>query len=166
MKRTSVSHMSCSVARAVEVVGEWWTLLILRDVVLGVRRFEGLLRDLGISRNVLTDRLRTLVEHGVLQRHRYSEAAERYEYHLTEKGEQLFPVLIALMRWGDVWEPATDAGPPILLLHTACGHDTAAQLTCSHCGQPFGPADVQPVPGPGASDSASAWLQTHAAGTG
>lgn len=163
VKRTSVSHMGCSVARAVEIVGEWWTLLIVRDVLLGVCRFEDLLRDLGISRNVLTDRLRGLVEHGILARHRYSEAPERYEYRLTEKGEQLFPVIVALLRWGDVWEPATDNGPPITLLHTVCGHDTAARLTCSHCGQPFGPADVRAVPGPGlSSHSSSTWLQEQA----
>jgi DNA-binding HxlR family transcriptional regulator len=97
MKRTSVAHLSCSVAQTLDIVGEWWTLLVVRNLMFGQRRFEAIQSDLGIARNILSDRLGTLVEHGVVERIRYQEHPERFEYSLTEKGRDLFPVIAALM---------------------------------------------------------------------
>jgi DNA-binding HxlR family transcriptional regulator len=132
MRRTSFAEMPCSVARTLEVVGEWWSLLVLRDAFKGVRRFDDFQRSLGIARNVLADRLQGLVDHGVLERRLYQERPERYEYRLTAKGFDLYPVIVALMRWGDRWA-ADDMGPPIVLTHRACGHDVLPVTVCPHC---------------------------------
>jgi DNA-binding HxlR family transcriptional regulator len=132
MKRSSFAGMSCSVARTLDVVGEWWSLLVLRDAFSGVRRFEDFQRSLGIARNILADRLQTLVEYGVLERRRYQERPERHEYRLTDRGRDLYPVLIALMRWGDRWA-ADEMGPPIVLTHKACEHDVMPVMVCPHC---------------------------------
>jgi DNA-binding HxlR family transcriptional regulator len=134
MKRTSFAGMQCSVARTLDVVGEWWSLLVLRDAFTGVRRFEDFQRSLGIARNILTDRLQTLVEQGVLDRVRYQERPERFEYRLSEKGIDLYPVLVALMRWGDRWA-ADEMGPPVILTHKPCGHDVMPELACPECGE-------------------------------
>ena len=132
MKRTSVGWMDCSIARTLEVVGEWWTPLVLREVFLGRRRFEEILRRLGISRNILTDRLNTLVDHGVLDRVAYQQSPLRHEYRLTDKGRDLFPVLVALQNWGDKW--AAPDGPPLVLYHRDCELPVGATLTCASCG--------------------------------
>jgi DNA-binding HxlR family transcriptional regulator len=100
MKRTSVAHLNCSVAQTLEVVGEWWTLLVVRNLMFGQRRFEAIQGDLGIARNILSDRLGTLVEHGIVDRVKYQDHPERFEYRLTDKGRDLFPVIAALMTWG------------------------------------------------------------------
>jgi DNA-binding HxlR family transcriptional regulator len=130
VKRRSLDHLDCSIARALDVIGEWWTLLVVRDVYFGVRRFDAIQENLGISRNILTDRLNTLVDQGVLERCPVERG--HHEYHLTDKGRALYPVLIALMQWGDRWEPP-EHGPPLRLEHE-CGHDPAAHLACSRCG--------------------------------
>lgn len=124
--------MDCSVARTLAVVGERWSLLVLRDSFYGVRRFEDFQRSLGVARNILTDRLARLVEQGVLERRRYSERPERFEYAPTEKGRDLLPVLLSLMRWGDKWSIEE---PPLTITHTTCGHDTEAITVCKHCGE-------------------------------
>jgi DNA-binding HxlR family transcriptional regulator len=151
MKRTTVEHLNCSIARGLEILGEWWTLLILRDAFFGVRRFEDFVTDLRISRGILTDRLATLVDHGIVERRRYQERPERYEYRLTDKGRDLFPVVMALMQWGDKWlSPAEVGGPPVIITHTACGHDVNGPFRCEHCGKPVSARDVDAVAGPGA----------------
>lgn len=152
MKRSDAAHLNCSIARGLDVVGEWWTLLIVRDAFFGVRRFEDFVSDLGISRGILTDRLATLVDHDVLERHRYQHRPDRYEYRLTEKGHELFPVLMALMRWGDRWL-STDAvgGPPVVIVHSACGHDVSGPQLCAHCHVPIDASSVSAKAGPGAS---------------
>ena len=141
--------MNCSIARSVEILGEWWTLAIVRDVFFGVRRFDDLVADLGISRGVLTDRLSTLVDHGVLERRRYQERPERFEYRLTEKGRDLYPVLVALMHWGDTWLSAETGGPPVVLTHTRCGHDITGPILCPGCHQPVEPREIAVAEGPG-----------------
>jgi DNA-binding HxlR family transcriptional regulator len=138
----------CSVARSLEVVGERWTLLVLRDVFLGLHRFDELIDSLGVTRTVLTSRLRKLVDEGVLERRRYHEHPERFEYHVTAKGQALFPVIAHLMRWGDTFY-AEAAGPPRLLLHHGCGGELHSALVCDRCAEVAGPADVEPAPGPG-----------------
>jgi DNA-binding HxlR family transcriptional regulator len=128
--------MHCSVAQALEVVGEWWTLLILRDAFFGFSRFEDFCGRLGISRNILTARLDKLVEAGVLERRPYQEHPPRYDYVLTQKGRELWPVLETLRQWGDRWSPP-EGGPPFKLRHETCGEIVHAQLCCDHCGEPL-----------------------------
>src|SRR5713101_6836589 len=137
MRRTSFAEMDCSIAQALEIVGEWWSLLILRDCFQGVRRFEDFQRRLGIARNVLTDRLQRLVEEGVLERRLYQRQPERSEYRLTEKGLDLYPVIIGLMRWGDKWAFGKD-GPPLILTHRDCEHDVTPVLACPQCREELG----------------------------
>lgn len=154
VRKTSFADMNCSVAQSLEIVGERWTLLILRDALLGIRRFDDFVERLGISRNVLTDRLETLVAAGVLERRAYDEARGRYDYLLTDKGRALWPVLTALRQWGDEWI----AGPghePLLLEHRdrehpEHGHCTTVRLTCDACGEELDARSVRAVPGPGA----------------
>lgn len=148
MRRTSFQGINCSVAQTLEVVGEWWTMLIIRDAFLGVTRFDRFHERLGISRNILTDRLDSLVEHGVLERHPYQENPVRYDYALTDKGQDLWLVLTALRQWGDKWE-APD-GAPVVLSHDACGHVSDVVPTCSHCGETVVWGSRQVLPGPGA----------------
>jgi DNA-binding HxlR family transcriptional regulator len=149
MRRKSFEDMTCSVAQCLEVVGEWWTMLIVRDLFLGIRRFDALQSRLGISRNVLTERLDHLLAHGVVERRPYQEHPVRYDYVLTDKGRSLWPVLNAMREWGDEWH-APD-GPPVELIHRGCGERTHAVTTCAACGEPMGTADVKAVAGPGAS---------------
>jgi DNA-binding HxlR family transcriptional regulator len=148
VQRTSFEGMNCSVAQCLEVVGEWWSMLIIRDAFLGVRRFDDFHTRLGISRNVLQQRLAHLVEAGVLDRVPYSEHPPRSEYRLTPAGRDLWPVLTAMRQWGDHWR-APD-GPPIEIVHTACGHVAHVVATCSECGEALGARDVRAVAGPGA----------------
>jgi DNA-binding HxlR family transcriptional regulator len=143
---------TCSVARALEIVGERWTLLVLRDAFLGVRRFDDFQRSLGVARNVLTTRLGRLVEEGVLERVAYQQRPERFEYRLTEKGLGLWPVIVGLRHWGD--EHYAEAGPPRLLEHRGCGGAVSVRLTCERCAAELGPRDVRTRPGPGAQAAA------------
>ncbi len=128
------SDMDCSVARTLDIVGERWSLLILRDAFYGVRRFEDFRRDLGIARNVLTERLNKLVAQGVLAKVQYEDKPPRFEYRLTDKGRDLLGVVLAMMRWGDRWT-GEGASPPVTLTHVSCGHATEALVTCSECGE-------------------------------
>jgi DNA-binding HxlR family transcriptional regulator len=139
--------MDCSVAQCLELVGEWWSFLIVRDALLGVTRFEEFQRRLGISRNILQARLTTLVDGGVLTKVPYSVHPPREEYRLTRKGRDLWPVVNAMRQWGDRY--AAPSGPPIEIVHTACGEVTEAVLTCAKCGEPMHVKDVRAVPGPG-----------------
>jgi DNA-binding HxlR family transcriptional regulator len=138
----------CSIARALEVIGDRWTILILRDAFRGIRRFDELRRDLDIARPVLADRLRKLVDHGVLQKVQYQARPPRFEYRLTPMGIELTPALVALMRWGDKF--LSDGGPPTLLVHEPCGHDLEQGFWCPTCRQTFSPAAIASRPGPGA----------------
>jgi DNA-binding HxlR family transcriptional regulator len=132
----------CSLARALEVVGERWTLLIVRDALLGLRRFDEFTASLGIARNVLAARLNTLVEHGVFERVRYSERPERYEYRLTGRGTELGTAVIALMQWGD--RHLSPQGPPRLIEHDRCGGSVRVGFTCPACATEVGPGELVP----------------------
>ncbi len=137
----------CSMARALEVVGERWSLLIVRDALFaGVTRFSDFQRGLGIAPNVLAARLDAFVTEGVLERRRYSEQPEQFEYVLTAKGRDLASAIVALTRWGDRW--AAPGEPPILYSHSGCGGAVESQAVCARCGA-LDPADVQAAPGPG-----------------
>lgn len=144
--------LNCSVARPLSVLGERWALLVVRDVSLGKRRFDQIQASLGIATNVLSQRLATLTDEGILERRAYSEHPERFEYRLTDKGRDLMPVLWALMRWGDKWT-AGESGPPVELVHDDCGQVTQMVPACSACGEELIPerGHVHAQPGPGAS---------------
>lgn len=149
MQRTSFESMECSVARCLDVVGEWWSLLLVRDAMLGVTRFDDFQARLGISRNILTRRLSRLVDSGVFKRVQYSEHPPRSEYRLTAKGRDLWLVVTAMRQWGDRW--ATPAGSPVLVRHEGCGQIVTAVPACSGCGEVLDVRQVTAVPGPGAS---------------
>lgn len=149
MRLTHLSDMNCSIAKTLDVVGEWWTPLILRDAFRGTTRFDDFQASLGLARSVLTARLAKLTEQGILQRTAYSEHPPRYEYRLTEKGRALFPVIAALMQWGDTWAAGPD-GPPVIFVHDTCGQATQPVLTCPHCHGEVGAGNVRSEPGPGA----------------
>ena len=155
MPGVSDSSQGCSIARTLEVIGDRWTILILRDAFRGVRRFDEFQRDLGIARNILTDRLQKLVDHGVLARRPYQQRPVRYEYRLTAKGIDLSPALVALMRWGDTWL-AGDAGAPLELTHDACGSPLDQAFVCWHCETTVRPTEIRSRPGPGARHQESA----------
>jgi DNA-binding HxlR family transcriptional regulator len=147
MERKSFSKMDCSVAQCLEVVGEWWSMLIVRDCFMGVTRFEDFQRRLGISRNILKERLSSLVDTGVLVRVAYSEHPPRYDYKLTGKGRDLWPVLTAMRQWGDQY--AAPEGAPIELVHNSCGQTTHAETVCAWCGEKLSAYNVHAIPGPG-----------------
>jgi DNA-binding HxlR family transcriptional regulator len=150
MQLTNLAEWNCSIARTLDVVGEWWTLLILRDAFRGTRRFDDFQASLGMARSVLTARLHKLTDAGVLDKRQYSEHPPRYEYRLTEKGLALFPVTAALLRWGDDWA-AGPAGPPVQLVHAPCGEAMHPELTCPRCGGAVSADNTRSVPGPGAT---------------
>lgn len=154
VERKSFADMHCSVAQCLEVVGEWWSMLIIRDAFLGVTRFDQFQQRLGISRNILNQRLARLVDEGILDKVAYSEHPPRYDYRLTGKGRDLWPVLTAMRQWGDKY--AAPEGPPLRVLHKACGKVSEAVMVCSACGERLGPRDVRAVPGPGDVDRLAA----------
>jgi DNA-binding HxlR family transcriptional regulator len=140
----------CSTASTLEFIGERWTPLVIRDIFAGFRRFDEIQQDLGIARNVLASRLQRLVDEGIIERRLYSENPRRHEYFLTEKGIDLWPILITMMRWGDRhgdWPQ----GPPLLVRHKDCGGEMDDHFTCERCGERLGPRDAYAEPGPGAT---------------
>jgi len=151
MQRTTFSDQHCSVARTLDIIGEWWTLLILRDIFYGVHRFEALLEQLGISRKVLSQRLQRLVEEDILRKVAYQQSPRRYEYRLTAKGLDLLPVLLSVMRWGDRWL-SEEGQAPVEFIHADCGEVVTPKLTCSHCGGKLTAGNIQPQAGPGAAE--------------
>jgi DNA-binding HxlR family transcriptional regulator len=146
MRQTSFEDFRCSLARALEAVGDWWSPLIVRDLAVGVRRFDELVEDLGISRNLLTDRLSTLIEHGIVERRALDDHATRVEYVLTESGFELLSILMTLTAWGDKWRPLK-SGPPIEFRHH--GHRCEPVVSCRTCHEPVDGAEVTFRAGPG-----------------
>ncbi|MEW2355716.1 helix-turn-helix domain-containing protein [Spirillospora sp. NPDC029432] len=157
MQKTSFADMHCSIGRTLEVVGQWWSPLIVRDVYLGLHRFDDIAGNLGISRNLLAKRLEDLVAAGILERRRYQDRPPRHEYHLAEAGRELVPVLMAMMAWGDRWQTPA-GGPPVRLVHEACGHEFTPRVACSECGEPVTADTVDVLPGPGAANGPGTWL--------
>jgi DNA-binding HxlR family transcriptional regulator len=155
MQFTSLADWNCSIARTLDVVGEWWTLLILRDAFRGTTRFDDFQASLGMARSVLTARLRKLTDQGVLERQPYCEHPPRYEYKLTEKGLALFPIIAAMLHWGDTWAP-TPAGPPVVFVHDSCGKVIQPALTCPHCKGEVSTANTRSQPGPGSRPAPAA----------
>jgi DNA-binding HxlR family transcriptional regulator len=145
----SFAEMDCSIAQCVEVVGDRWSMLILRDCFLGVTRFDDFQRRLGISRNILQQRLVKLVDAGVLDRVPYSEHPARHDYRLTERGKDLWPVIAAMRQWGD--RHAAPNGPPVEIFHTGCQSSTHVDFVCGSCGEKLHADNVTAVPGRGRS---------------
>lgn len=148
MKRKALGTQPCSIAKSLDIVGEWWSPLILRNISMGMRRYEDLQVDLGISRNILADRLSVMVDGGVLRRIQYCERPPRYEYHLTEAGRELITVLLAIQEWGDRWVSPVDEPYGVAEHEGPDGrHRVHATLVCDACG-PVDPVDVRLRPGP------------------
>ncbi len=134
MTTTPAEPRVCSIARTLEIVGEKWALLAIREVFLGNRRFDQMVRKIGAPRDTLAARLRALVGAGILERRQYSEHPARFEYFLTQAGRDLNPVILMLMRWGDTY--LTGGEEPPLVLEHECGERLKAQVTCEACGEP------------------------------
>jgi DNA-binding HxlR family transcriptional regulator len=149
MHKADLSVLPCSLARTLQIVGEWWTPLVLRDLCFGWNRFDEIQEHLGIARNILKARLDTLVDHGLVERRQYQRRPDRYEYLATDKARELVPAVLALVAWGDRWT-APD-GPPVLFTHRSCGQDTVATVVCSACSEPLARADLDFRAGPGLS---------------
>jgi DNA-binding HxlR family transcriptional regulator len=148
MERTSFAEMSCSMAQTLAVIGERWTPLILRDIYLGISRFDAMHSDLGISRKVLAERISFLVDEGVIKREAYQQNPPRYDYWLTEKGADLALVALAMKAWGDRWAPG-EGGERMLLRHETCGEIVEPVTVCSGCGEPLAVHEITPLLGPG-----------------
>jgi DNA-binding HxlR family transcriptional regulator len=148
MQRTRFANWPCSIARTVDLTGDWWTPLVMREAFYGARRFEQFHRQLGLSRNVLTQRLDRLVEEGMLERVPYQERPLRHEYRLTDKGRDFFTVLAAMIRWGDRWL-AGDDGPPIELRDRESGARVDVEVVDSATGDPVDADRIMATPGPG-----------------
>jgi len=144
MRWDTLAEEDCSLARTLAVIGDRWTLMILRDAFLRVRRFEDFEASLKIARRVLSERLALLVAHGILRKVPYQERPVRHEYRLTEKGLELYPALIALVHWGDRHCAGKD-GPPVIHRHLTCGHDFRPVTACSHCGETVAAREVSAI---------------------
>ena len=143
MTAVSAQPRACSVARTLDIVGEKWALLAVREVFLGNRTFDEMVRRTGAPRDTLAARLRTLTAAGIFERRQYCAHPARFEYHLTEAGRDLYPVITTLMRWGDTYL-AGEGGPPLVLEHH-CGHRLVAQVICEACGEPLQARHTTPV---------------------
>jgi DNA-binding HxlR family transcriptional regulator len=131
-----------------DLLGDWWTPLVLREAFYGIRRFDAFQESLGVARNTLTDRLRRLVEEGLLEKRPYQTEPVRYDYVLTEKGRDFYGVLLAMNRWGDRWL-AGEAGPPVTMHHDVCGQESHAEVVCAACGEAMTADNTRPRLGPG-----------------
>jgi DNA-binding HxlR family transcriptional regulator len=143
--RNTFGSRSCSIARTLDIVGDWWTLLVLRDVFRGLHRFDELKGSLGIATNVLTLRLKRLTGAGILERRAYQDRPPRFEYEVTEKGRDLYPVLIALLQWGDRHLRGAEA-PPRVLIHDTCAKATQPEFVCPHCRTEVSARNARAVP--------------------
>ncbi|MCG8537981.1 MAG: helix-turn-helix transcriptional regulator [Pseudomonadales bacterium] len=148
MKWQEVGEQPCSIARSLSILGDRWTLLILRNAFLGMRRFDDFQSSLGVTRHVLASRLKRLVETGVFKKVPYQDRQTRYEYKLTQMGRDLYPVMLSLVVWGDKWLDG-GKGAPVEYLHHDCGNKFTPTMGCSECGEPVHTHNVTPMAGPG-----------------
>lgn len=155
MKRTSFANFNCSLAQTLEVIGDWWSLMIVRDAFFGATRFEAFQQDLGIARNILTQRLKHLVEQGVFERRPIAEGRRQFEYVLTDKGRDLFPILLAATQWGDKWAP-NRKGARVVFVEAATGKPIESLVPRTKRGKTLKVAEIEPRAGPGASPEAKA----------
>lgn len=148
MKWKDLERQPCSIARSLSVIGDRWTMLILRSAFLRTRRYDDFQQQIGMTSHLLANRLSKLVKLGVMEKQPYQQRPVRYEYRLTERGRDLFPVLQALVAWGDKWMDGGQ-GAPLEFVHRRCGHKYHPLMVCSECREPIDPHEVMPVPGPG-----------------
>jgi DNA-binding HxlR family transcriptional regulator len=148
MRAAELAEERCSIARPAALLGDRWTLVILRQAFSGIKRFEDFQTTLGVSRSLLSERLNTLVDAGILRREPYKDAIRtRDRYRLTEKGLDLYPVLMALREWGDRY--MAEEGPPLKVRHRGCGGEPTIELRCDRCGEDVDARHAEPVAGPG-----------------
>lgn len=157
MRWDSIQDFPCSIARTMSVIGDRWTTLIIRDCFMGTRRFDDFQKQLGVTRHLLSNRLSRLVEHGVLVKVAYQQKPVRYEYRLTEKGVELYPIIMSMVRWGDKHMTEQRDGVPTVYEHRRCGQMTTGILVCTECGEPLDPHDVRPH----GTESLEAYLDAH-----
>lgn len=148
MKWEEIGDQPCSVARTLSVLGDRWTMLILRNAFMGVRRFDDFQRSLGLTRHVLSERLKRLVEHEILVKVPYVQRQERFEYQLTEKGLDLYPIILAMVQWADKWMDL-GMGKPLEFTHKSCGKKINPKVVCSECNDQIYVQDVRVAAGPG-----------------
>jgi DNA-binding HxlR family transcriptional regulator len=148
MKRTDTSRWPCTIARSVNILGDHWNLLLIRQACRGTRRFDDFQVALGVGRNILARRLDRLVVDGLFIRVEYQSHPPRYEYRLTDQGREVYPILAAMAAWGERWLTGPE-GTPLVLHHTTCDHDMHAVVACSECAQPIDVRDIRGRPGPG-----------------
>lgn len=131
----------CSVARALDIIGDRWTFMVLREAFFGVQSYRQFHTNTGIATNILSNRLKRLVENGIMEKRTETSDSRRFTYRLTKKGLDLYPVTLAILRWGDRWL-ADENGPPLLLTHKPCGHRLVPTVSCNHCGKEVDPREV------------------------
>lgn len=148
MRWEEIDTQACSIARALAIFGDRWTLLILRDAFMRVRRFSEFQKSLGITKHRLSDRLNRLVDTGILTKELYDEKRSRYHYRLTTKGLDLYPILMSVVQWGDKWT-SDQGGSPLIFTHKSCGHASKPRLVCDHCHEDVDAKEMIPGPGPG-----------------
>ena len=148
MRWEDIDSQVCSMARGLAIFGDRWTLLIIRDAFRRVRRFSDFQKSLGITKHRLSDRLTRLVEADILKKAPYDNAGKRFEYRLTPKGLDLYPVLMSVVQWGDKWESDTD-GAPVVYTHKTCGNLMNTKYVCDCCGEEVRAKDIEPQAGPG-----------------
>jgi DNA-binding HxlR family transcriptional regulator len=148
MRWQDVDSQVCSIARTMVIIGDRWTILIIRELFMGVTKFSSLQKSLDINKNRLSERLSRLVDEGIVEKQVYDDAHNRYEYILTPEGVDLYPVLMSIVRWGDKWR-ADEDGIPMEFIHTGCGQKADPVYCCSDCGEPVDFENLKPVPGPG-----------------
>lgn len=144
MKWEEIGHQPCSIARTLSILGDRWTMLILRNAFMGMRRFDDFQQNLGVTRHVLSERLKRLVEHGILAKAPYFDRQERFEYRLTEKGLELYPILLSMSKWADKWMDEGQ-GAPIQYVHKSCEKPFQPVLVCSECGEEVHARQVKPI---------------------
>ena len=161
MGRTRFDQMNCGIAQALEILGDWWTLLIVRDAFFGIRRFSDFQAELGIAKNILSDRLQRLVDHQILERREAGASGSRFEYHLTDKGEALLPVLTTLREWSDEWVYG-EGNEPVVITHRATGRTLPKLRLRDRNGRPLGRRDLRTEAGPGANARTRAMFRKRA----
>ena len=144
MKWEEIGHQPCSIARTLSILGDRWTMLILRNAFMGMRRFDDFQQNLGVTRHVLSERLKRLVEHGILAKAPYFDRQKRFEYRLTEKGLELYPILLSMSKWADKWMDEGQ-GAPIQYVHKSCDKPFQPVLVCSECGEEIHARQVKPI---------------------
>jgi DNA-binding HxlR family transcriptional regulator len=153
MRKENFKHLECPLARSLDIIGEWWSLLIVRDLFYGINTFDLICADLGIARNILTDRLKKFVYRGIIEKHEDMTKPRGSAYRLTQKGKDLFPVIMALAAWGNTWESPN--GAPITFRHMPDGHLLQPLIICRQCGKPIVAKNILPEKGPGVSRRAA-----------